>query len=157
MPDSSRLSSTATPVFKFVWPTAWLGLIGYFLAGSLLGWESVRWRGGGPAPLWGKLLLLLLFILGIVCTLAWRRLKHVELSGASLHVADLAAREVIPLTAISAVSVRGDFSQRATPIVRLHFTNKTHFGSSVDFLAASRETLDELLVALDKRVSVRWR
>lgn len=157
MRDSSRLSSTATPLFKFVWPAAWLGLIGYFLVGSLLGWESVRWSGGGPAPLWGRLLLLLLFILGIMSTLAWRRLKNVELAGWSLHVADLVTRDVIPLAAISAVTLRGDFSQRGIPIVRLHFTNKTHFGNSVDFLAASQQKLDELLGALGKDVTVRWR
>ena len=157
MRGSSRLSSTATPIFRFVWPVLWLGLIGYFLVASLLGWQSVRWRGGGPAPLWGKLLLLLLFILGIVCAHAYRRLKHVELAGGSLHVADLVAREVVPLAAISAVTVRGDFSHHGIPIVRLHFRNKTHFGSSVDFMAASQQKLDELLGALGKDIAVRWR
>lgn len=157
MRDSSRLSSTATPLFKFVWPAVWLGMIGYFLVGSLLGWEAVRWSGGGPAPLWGKLLLLLLFILGVVSTLAWRRLKDVELAEGALHVADLVTRDVIPLAAISAVTVRGDFNQRGIPIVRLHFTDKTDFGSSVDFLAASQQKLDELLGALGKDVAVRWR
>jgi len=157
MRDSSRLSSPATPLFKFVWPACWLGLIGYFLVGSLLGWESVHWSGGGPAPLWGKLLLLLLFILGIVATIGSRRLKHVELGGGSLHVADLVSRDVIPLAVISAVTVRGDFSQRGLPIVRLHFTDKTQFGSSVDFLAASQQKLDELLGALGKDIAVHWR
>ena len=149
-----RLSSSSTPLFKFVWPVGFLGFIGYFLAKSLLGFD-VRW-GTGITPFWGNVILagLLLVGLAIAATLSIP-LKRVDYDGARLHISNYLSTDQVAVNQVSSVKVYGEFRRNERPTVKLRFRDRTRFGRHIAFIAASPELLDDFCRSLGPDVAVK--
>jgi hypothetical protein len=149
-----RLSHVTTFAFKYVWPTAWLGLIGTFLVSALLG-SSIRW---GPAinPFWGKVILGFLFGAGIFMTARLSiPLKRVDELRGSLHISNYVSTDVVPLTNVCAVRVTGDFGHKTMPAVEVSFRQRTRYGSKILFLAQSEDLLERFFAQLTPTVEIR--
>lgn len=149
-----RLSSSTTPLFKFVWPVGFLGFIGFFLAQSLLGLD-VRW-GPGITPFWGNVILvgLLLGGLAVSATLSMP-LKRVDYDGESLHISNYLSTDHVAVNQVSAVKVYGEFGHNQRPTVKLRFRDRTKFGRRIVFIAESPELLDDFCGSLGPDVTVR--
>jgi hypothetical protein len=148
-----RISHGATFLFKFVWPAGWLGFIGAFLLGSILG-SPPRW-GPRITPFWGNAILVLLFGFGIVFVIRLSiPLKHVDEGDGSLHISGFFSDEVVPLANIRAVKITGDFGHNRMPSVEVRFRQRTRYGSRIVFLAASKEGLAGFLAGLESGVEI---
>jgi hypothetical protein len=149
-----RLSSSTTPLFKFVWPVGFLGFIGSFLAQSLLG-PGVRW-GPGITPFWGNVILVGLLLVGfaVLATLSLP-LKRVDYDGESLHISNYLSTDHVAVNQVSAVRVYGEFRNNERPTVKLRFRDRTRFGRHIAFIAASPELLDDFCRSLGVDVTVR--
>jgi hypothetical protein len=149
-----RLSSSTTPLFKFVWPVGFLGPIGYFLAKSLLG-LGVRW-GPGITPFWGNVILagLLLGGLAVLATMSIP-LKRVDYDGESLHISNYVSTDPVAVNQVSAVTVYGEFRHNERPTVKIRFRDRTRFGRQIVFIAESPELLDDFCRSLGPDVTVR--
>lgn len=139
------ISSPFTAVAKFVWPVGWIGLMGWFTIGALTNSPGVRWSGGGPAPLWGKALLVVLLGLGFL--VAWRvsrPLKKVRLGEGGVHASNYLTEIWIGWRDVRRVVVHGDFGPRRTPLVELELRERGAFGRRISLLPASPEALAHL-------------
>lgn len=149
-----RISHDATFAFKFVWPVGWLGFIGTFLMGALLGSET-RW-GPGITPFWGKTILGVLFGVGVFMVVRLSiPLKRVDEADGSLHISNYLSTDIVPMTSIRAAKVTGDFGHNRMPSVEVWFRERTRYGSKIVFLARSEELLTRFLSELEPEVQVR--
>lgn len=144
-----RLSSSSTPVFKFVWPLCFLGFIGFFLAQSLLGYD-VRW-GPGITPFWGNVILGGLLLVGLAVAVTWSiPLKRVDYDGESLHISNYLSTDQVAVNQVSSVKVYGEFYRNERPTVKLRFRDGRH----IAFIAESPELLDDFCRSLGPDVTV---
>ena len=149
-----RLSSSSTPLFKFVWPVGFLGFIGFFLAQSLLG-RDVRW-GSGITPFWGNAILAGLLLLGLAVVATWSiPLKRVDYDGKILHISNYLSTDQVAVNQVSSVKVYGEFHRNERPTVKLRFRDRTRFGRHIAFIAASPELLDDFCRSLGLDVTVQ--
>jgi hypothetical protein len=152
-----RISSPSTPIAKFVWPIGWLGMMGYLSVLAFTNSPGLRWGGGGPAPVWGKALLIVLVGVGVV--VAYRvslPLKRVHLAEGGIRASNYVTEAFIPWSGIRRVVVHGSFGARRGPLVELDLRARGAFGRRISLLPASPEALARLRESIPGELQIPW-
>jgi len=151
------ISSPSTAVAKFVWPTGWLGLLGYHLGLALADSPHLRWSGGGPVPLWGTLLLVFLLALGVWGTYRVSLpLKKVRLAEGRLYASNYRREIWISWNEVRRVVVHSTFGYRRTPLVELDLKECGPFGRRISLLPRSAEALAKLEQSIPAELQIPW-
>jgi hypothetical protein len=147
MADSAevRISApTTTLLMKFVWPLAWLGMMGYFSFLAFTGSPRLRW-GVGVSPAWGKVMLVGFFLLGLAITYTMSlRLKKVWLTTDGLRVSNYLSEASILWPHVRRITIHDTFGHRRTPLVEIELCARRPFGGRISLFPASEDLLVKL-------------
>jgi hypothetical protein len=127
-------------LIKYVLPTVWLTLIGYFVFASFFLPEAIRW-GPGVTPFWGRVVVVTFWLGGVL--VAWsisRPLKRVSAGGGIVEARGLFRTMHLRAADIEKLNVRGDWNTRSRPIVEIHLRD----GRRIDFLPLSKDAVETL-------------
>ena len=157
-PAELKISSTMTPLMKFVHPIVWLGLTSYFICLALMGSPKLRW-GAGVNPVWGKALLFSLLLAGLWFTYSVSiPLKKMWLTANGVRVSNYLYASSIEWSQVRCLVIRGTYGHRSTPLVQFELWQPQPFRGRIVLLPASEHLLAELTAqAVAFRVTLEQR
>ncbi len=132
--DTKLLSSSLTPLMKFVFPF-FFGFI-YLIATVAI--ASVAFSGEGDGNTIFTILISFLFVLAVGIWALWRfciHLKKVSLTNTHLVVSNYRQTIQIPLSEMENV---GQFLWINPPLITIHLKSPSKFGKKIEFVAYTR-------------------
>ena len=150
-----QISSSWTPIAKFVFPTLWLGTWGYVTIALLVAPESVNWEGGGTPPPWAPFLFAGIWIgVAAVMALFALPLQRVRVNSRGLLISNYFEERRIPWASLDAVELAPLIRFGEVPIARLRISGKGA-GTRVLFLPADRDVMKTILSVAPPDVRAR--